>query len=124
MVLFVKDLNESIDFYVNELGLPLKYRDENRAELFDNPTRIVLRKKDKSDDSHRSGILIGFTVNDLYELCEMFKKRGLRFLKEPREESFGKHAIMLDPDGHMISLAEIKGFAQEEFDLLGAIGRE
>ncbi len=124
VVLFVKDLNESIDFYVNELGLPLRYRDEDRAELFNNPTRIILRRKDKNNNPQRSGIMIGFTVNDLYELCEMFKKRGLRFLKEPREESFGKHAILLDPDGHMISLAEIKGFAQEEFDLLGAIGRE
>jgi catechol 2,3-dioxygenase-like lactoylglutathione lyase family enzyme len=125
VVLFVKDLKRSIDFYVNELGLPLRYSDDNTAELFNNPTRIVLKRRDSSNDGNvKSGILLGFTVHDLYELCEMLKKRGLRFLKEPREESFGKHAIILDPDGHMISLAEIKSTAQEEFDLLGAIGTE
>jgi len=126
VVLFVKDLKRSIDFYVNELGLPLRYSDNNTAELFNDPTRIVLKRKNSSsnDSNVKSGILLGFTVHDLYELCEMLKKRGLKFLKEPREESFGKHAIILDPDGHMISLAEIKSAAQEEFDLLGAIGTE
>jgi lactoylglutathione lyase len=128
VVLFVKDLKRSIDFYVNELGLPLRYSDDNTAELFNDPTRIVLKRKNSNSSSNnsnvKSGILLGFTVHDLYELCEMLKKRGLRFLKEPKEESFGKHAIILDPDGHMISLAEIKSTAQEEFDLLGAIGIE
>ncbi len=128
IVLFVKDLKRSIDFYVNELGLPLRYSDDSTAELFNDPTRIVLKRRDGNSSSRdsnvKSGILLGFTVHDLYELCEMLKKRGLRFLKEPREESFGKHAIILDPDENMISLAEIKSITQEEFDLLGAIGRE
>jgi lactoylglutathione lyase len=121
VILYVKDLRRSIEFYTDTLGLPLRYSDDNVAELFDAPTRIVLMR---GDSGEKSGILLGFTVRDLDELCELLKKKGVRFLKEPRTEPFGKHAVAIDPDGHMISLASITSVVQEEFDLLGAIGSE
>ena len=39
-----------------------------------------------------------------------------------KDESFGKHAIIEDPDGHLISLAEIKSKGGEGFDLIGFLG--
>jgi hypothetical protein len=36
------------------------------------------------------------------------EKRGVNFFKKPAEESFGKHAIIEDPEGNLISIAEMK----------------
>jgi hypothetical protein len=47
----------------------------------------------------------------------------VKFLKQPEMESFGSHAIILDPDGYMISIAELTEKA-EEIDLFGALGTE
>ena len=35
------------------------------------------------------------------------KKRKVKFHKKLTNEPFGKHAIIEDPDGHLISLAEM-----------------
>ena len=54
------------------------------------------------------------------------RKRRL-FFKSPREEVFGKHAIIEDPDGHLISIVKLKENPQagdEGFDFLGMIGAE
>lgn len=32
----------------------------------------------------------------------------MKFFKEPKKEPFGEHAIILDPDGYMISIVESK----------------
>ena len=49
----------------------------------------------------------------------------LDFFKEPKSEPFGKHAIILDPDHHLISIAEIQSTkSTEEFDLIGFLGAE
>jgi lactoylglutathione lyase len=47
----------------------------------------------------------------------------VKFFKRPKEEPFGKHAIVQDPDGHLISIAEINEKSLG-FDLLGFIGAE
>jgi hypothetical protein len=41
------------------------------------------------------------------------KKKKVKFHKKVSNEAFGKHAIIEDPDGHLISLAEMA--PKEEF---------
>ncbi|MEM4357420.1 MAG: VOC family protein [Candidatus Nitrosocaldus sp.] len=138
VILFTNDLERAVEFYRDDLGLPLQNTTRDTAEFFASGTRIVIKGNSKVEQgtttatatttattsTPRPGILLGFTIQNIDELCELLKKKGVRFLKEPRDEAFGRHAIILDPDGHMISLAQIKGAVQEEFDLLGAIGTE
>ena len=57
-------------------------------------------------------------------IATSLKGKNVKFFKEPKEESFGKHAIIEDPDGHLISIAEIKSVPTEGFDLMGLIGAE
>ena len=57
-------------------------------------------------------------------IATSLKGKNVKFFKEPKEESFGKHAIIEDPDGHLISIAEIKSAPTEGFDLMGLIGAE
>ncbi len=54
------------------------------------------------------------------------EEKKVAFFKSPREEVFGKHAIIEDPDGHLISIVKLKSTQSEEdgFDFLGLVGAE
>jgi catechol 2,3-dioxygenase-like lactoylglutathione lyase family enzyme len=69
-------------------------------------------------------MLVGFEVGDFDSTIKKLKEKRIRFFKKPKEEPFGRHAIIQDPDGHLISIAEIKEKSTEGFDLLGLIGAE
>lgn len=51
-------------------------------------------------------MLIGFKVGDVMSLCIELEKKQVKFYKKLAVEPFVKHAIIEDPDGHFISLAE------------------
>lgn len=51
-------------------------------------------------------MLIGFKVGDVKSLCIDLEKKQVKFYKKLAVEPFVKHAIIEDPDGHFISLAE------------------
>jgi hypothetical protein len=63
-------------------------------------------------------------VSNLESVAKNLKDKKVEFFKEPTDESFGKHAIIEDPDGHLISIAEISSKSSEGFDLIGLIGAE
>ena len=69
-------------------------------------------------------MLVGFMVSDLQAEVEQLQKKNVKFFKKLKDEPFGKHAIIEDPDGHLISLAEIKSKGDEGFDLIGFFGAE
>jgi lactoylglutathione lyase len=125
VVLLVSNVKRSINFYKNILGLPVKKQSKNWTEFFNDGTVLALhpaKKKDKLKSG--SSMLIGFMVNDLDFSVKQLKKKKVKFFKQPKNEPFGKHTIILDPDGHLISIAELKEKSTEGFDLLGLVGAE
>jgi lactoylglutathione lyase len=125
VILLVSNMEKSIKFYHDTLGLPIKTKSEDWTELFNNDTVLALhpaRKKSKLKTG--SGILVGFEVSDLDSTMKSLKHKKVKLFKKPREEPFGKHAILQDPDGHLISIAQLKEKSREGFDLLGLIGAE
>jgi catechol 2,3-dioxygenase-like lactoylglutathione lyase family enzyme len=125
VVLLVANMKRSINFYKNILGLPIKRQSRDWTEFFNNGTVLALhpaKKKDKLKSG--STILIGFMVNDLDYSVKQLKQKKVKFFKQLKKEPFGKHTIILDPDGHLISIAELKEKSAEGFDLLGLIGAE
>jgi lactoylglutathione lyase len=80
--------------------------------------------KDKTKLKTSLSILVGFMVNDLDTIIKCLKEKKVKFFKEPNIEPFGKHAIIEDPDGHLISIAQLEAKHTEGFDLLGFIGAE
>jgi lactoylglutathione lyase len=127
VILLVTDMEKSIKFYEEILELPIKTKSKDWTEFFNNDTVLALHpapKKKKSILKVGSGTLVGFEVSDLNSTIQMLKQKRVKFFKKPKEEPFGKHAIVQDPDGHLISIAEIKEKSSEGFDLLGLIGAE
>jgi lactoylglutathione lyase len=125
VILLVSNMEKSIKFYRDTLGLPIKTNSKDWTEFFNNDTVLALHPaKKKSNIKTGSGMLVGFEVGDLRATVKKLKEKKVKFFKKPKEEPFGKHAIVQDPDGHLISIAEIKEKSAEGFDLLGLIGAE
>ncbi len=127
VILLVSDMERSIDFYKSTLDLPLKTSSHDWAEFFKDGTTLALypmKKRLKGKVGSGGGMLIGFMVGNMDETYQKLKRKNVKFLKEPKEEPFGKHAVILDPDGYMISIVQLKGKVTEEIDLLGALGTE
>ncbi len=118
-------MEKSIKFYKDTLGLPVKTKSKDWTEFFNKDTVLALHPaKKKGKIKAGSGMLIGFEVSDLDATVKSLKAKRVKFFKKPKEEPFGKHAIIQDPDGHLVSIAEIREKSAEGFDLLGLIGAE
>ena len=125
VILLVSNIDRSIKFYRDTLGIPIKTKSKDWVEFFNKDTVLALHPaKKKGKMKTGSGMLVGFEVSDLDSTIKNLKERKVKFFKKPKEEPFGKHAIIQDPDGHLVSIAEIKEKSAEGFDLLGLIGAE
>jgi lactoylglutathione lyase len=130
IILLVDDMERSTQFYKDTLGLQLKVKTTDWIEFFEKGTTLALHPKrrkgtDEKGDRDPNNILVGFMVSDLDQVVKDLKAKNVRFFKEPKNEPFGKHAIILDPDHHLISIAEIQSTkSTEEFDLIGFLGAE
>jgi len=117
IILLVADLNRSIEFYRDVLGMHLKQESEDWVEFSKGSSTVLalhpVRKSSRRKTQKRAGILVGFNVSDLDEVCRDLETKKVKFYKKATEEAFGKHAIIEDPDGHLISLVELS--SKDEF---------
>ncbi|HEX5673047.1 MAG: VOC family protein [Nitrososphaerota archaeon] len=107
-ILLVEDLEKSVNFYRDILELKIKNQSPDWVEFQNEAQGAVLalhpaRIKQKGF----SNMLVGFNVNNLESVCKKLEGKGVKFHKRITEESFGKHAIIEDPEGHLISVVEI-----------------
>lgn len=125
VILLVSDMETSTRFYRDVLNLPIKSQSKDWTEFFNRETVLALHPARKAQQSgSQERVLVGFMVHDLEAQVESLMKKNVKFFKRLKDEPFGKHAIIEDPDGHLISLAEIKSKGDEGFDLIGFFGAE
>ena len=111
IILEVKDLENSIKFYHEILGMPIKNERRNWVDLGQqsggvlslHPASITTSHIDSSKEN---GILIGLTVGDLRSAMEELSSANVKIFRDIQERQAGKNAVILDPDGYLISLFE------------------
>ena len=127
VILLVSDMNKSVQFYKEILNIPLKKKSDEWTEFFNKETVLALHPA-KNKEKIKSGqhILVGFSASDFEQTMKNLQDKKVIFFKNPREEGFGKHAIIEDPDGHLISIVKLKENPLEGdgFDFLGLVGAE
>ena len=110
VILAVKDLDKSIKFYNEIIGLPIKQQRRTWVDLGSKGALVSLHPASLSaphtGTSVENGIMLGFLVGDLKSAIEELKSKGVKIYREIVDRDAGKNAIILDPDEYMISLFE------------------
>jgi len=106
----VKDLNKSIDFYKDVLYLEQAFTDKSMAFFSvgtqDFNTTILLHSMDKPEPAEK-GIVIEFLVDDILSAVSSIRNNNGKIVQDPIERPWGvKEAVITDPDGHRIWLVE------------------
>lgn len=100
-------MNRSTKFYRDTLKMELKEKSKDWIEFSKRGTVIALHPSKKKRFKKNNSMLIGFSVSDFDDVCNGLKKKKVKFYKKPKQEPFGKHAIIQDPDGHLISIMQM-----------------
>ena len=126
VILAVKDLDKSIEFYNKILGLPIKNKRENWVDLGQSGALLSLHPATQSSphsgSSIDNGILISFVIGDVASAVDELKSKNVKIFREIQERDIGKNVIILDPDEYMISLFEPSFSAEKNIQTGGYIG--
>ena len=126
VILAVKDLNKSVEFYNKILGMPIKNVRENWIDLGQSGAMLSLHPAVESSPhvgtSMDNGIMIGLLIGDVASAVDELKSKNIRMHREIQERGAGKNAIILDPDDYMISLFEPNFSAEKNIQSGGYIG--
>ena len=123
-MVIVSDMQRSVEFYRDKLGIPLKFQSPDWTEFATGSTTLALhgggfpsQQPPTQDPSKLAGACsIGFNVEDVDKTYEELKAKGIRFVMTPtqREGEGIKLAVALDPDGLPISFAQLIGHGGED----------
>jgi lactoylglutathione lyase len=112
----VSDMQRSVEFYRDKLGIPLKFQSPDWTEFQTGATTLALHgggvvgttPPAGDPTKHAGSCSIGFNVNDVDKTYEELKVKGIRFVMPPtqREGEGIKLAVGLDPDGLPIAFAQ------------------
>lgn len=117
----IRDIDESLDFYVNKLGLVETRRKESEKGRFTLIFLAAPADKDRAQAEHapeleltynwdpetysggRNFGHLAYVVDDIYALCAKLQKDGVTINRPPRD---GHMAFIKSPDGISIELIQ------------------
>jgi catechol 2,3-dioxygenase-like lactoylglutathione lyase family enzyme len=106
----VSDLDAALDFYMEALGLKLRYREGNWADLGPaEPLGKVALYVPEKDDARRPGGPTGvvFSCDSMFDLHRELVDQGVVFKLKPQRQPWGGLlAVLLDEDGNEIMVLE------------------
>ena len=119
IVLIVADLDRSVRFYAEVLGLPLGHRSGPYAQFSTGPTRVSLYEREAMARTLGVEALhpaapdapafeLGFKVADVDAAYAALVSAGAGAVTPPRDRPWGQRtAYVADPDGHLIELVDV-----------------
>jgi catechol 2,3-dioxygenase-like lactoylglutathione lyase family enzyme len=123
VALVVRDYDEAIDFYVRTLGFALIEdtfieAQQKRWVLVAPPgateSRLLLARAVGEEQLSRVGNQTGGRVflflhtDDFWRDFNLYKSRGVAFVREPKDESYGTVAVFQDLYGNLWDLLQLK----------------
>lgn len=118
----VKNLNDSVAFYEEIIGLNVKRRFQagpgtEIAFLGEGETQVeLIEVKGENEISVGPDISWGFQVESLEKIMELLKKKGIEVIEGPYSPNPSMSFIyILDPNGMKIQLIEMKTESRGKF---------
>ena len=115
-MVIVSDMQRSVEFYRDKLGIPLKFQSPEWTEFQTGTTTLALHgggvastTPPTDDPSKQAGTCsIGFNVEDVDKTYQELQAKGIRFVMPPtqREGEGIKLTVCIDPDGLPVSFAQ------------------
>ena len=126
VILAVKDLTKSVEFYNKILGMPIKRTRDNWVDLGQSGALLSLHPANESaphaSTSVDNGILIGLLVGDVASAVDELKSKDVKIHREIQKKDAGKNAIFVDPDNYLISLFEPDFSNEKDQQTAGYVG--
>lgn len=115
LILYVGDLSQARAFYVDTLGLPVRFEDEIVVVVGGPSGQIVLHRNDRGHDERGifpAGTTAGaasvrFKVEDPDEWEKEARRTGVPVLWPTQEATWGRFVVVADPDGRPVALAKM-----------------
>ena len=99
----VTDLERSVEFYRDTLGLEVTEQIDGWVEFKVEPTTLALYQEEE-DDPEAYGGLLALAVKNVEDALNELKEKGVQSIMEPLDTPVCHFAIVLDPDGNRIGL--------------------
>ena len=111
VMIAVRDMKKSLEFYHELIGLPIKEQRENWIDLGSGDNSLISLHPASKTELHKgssieNGITVGFIVGDIQSAVDELKSKGVQVYRDIIEKDSGKNVIMLDPDEYFVSLFE------------------
>jgi lactoylglutathione lyase len=122
VILYVDDLDRSVHFYRDVIGVALRFADDGFAEFDTHGTRFGLFPRSGLADLlgraavsgpaggpevPRPDVEVCFVVPDVDHHAERLRAAGAEVLSGPTDRPWGHRTLHLrDPDGHVVELAQ------------------
>ncbi len=108
VAIFVHDIARAIEFYRDKLALPLTKQGSFGAEFLEGDAHVGVHPAVHPDSVALVGRHTGITLfmPGLLHYCGELHERGVRFVAEPTQQTWGIMAMVADPDGNVLALWE------------------
>ncbi|HEY3276415.1 MAG TPA: VOC family protein [Syntrophorhabdaceae bacterium] len=104
ILLTVADLDKSVRFYRDALGMRVEFKAIRFAILRAGKFGVALSTRpwdfEKKGEPKGIGTIPHFTTPNMDDFAARLKKFGIPWLRGPVRESFGIEAFIVDPDGY------------------------
>jgi predicted enzyme related to lactoylglutathione lyase len=108
IMVVVKDMDRSVAFYRDILGLNLQFQTPEWSQFDAGNIHVGLHAESDHLKVHPTeSAQFGFYVDDIQKTVSELKGRDVRILMPPRQENFGTLSILTDPDGYHIELCQL-----------------
>ncbi len=120
LILYVNDLEASLHFYRDLLGLSIKMQVDTYVEFETGATTLAVNTRKSvnelldlgltADVPSASTFEIGFVTEDVPGTLDQLRQQGVRVVREPETKPWGQTvAYVTDPDGHFVEICTAIG---------------
>lgn len=113
VILYVADLEASISFYRDVVGLPFKFAESGYAEFATEGTKFSLFERANvpgligREATPGGGAEVAFFVDDPDAEAERLRGLGIEILSGPIDRPWNQRTLhFADPDGHVVEFAK------------------